>query len=182
MDDTPRSDRPAGPTEPVRKRMGTGMMWAALAVVIAFGAGFLWQFYEASTTRGDLEVAEQELAMERLRVSLGQAALAANTGNYESARQQMSTFYGQLQELSPAMTPQIRRVAEDFLTMRDDVITGLSRSNPEYSAVLYGMLETLNTAIDESFSAGAGPGAAGETPADTTGPPAGNGATGETGG
>lgn len=152
------------------------MLWAVLAVVIAFAGGFLWQFYEASTVRGELDATEQELVLERLRVRLGQAALAANTGSYEPARQQMSDFFGQLQDLSPALPTEVRRVADDFLTMRDDVITGLSRGNPEYAAVLYGMHETLSTAIDrsqatpaeEAAPTGNGPPDGSEAPAETT--------------
>lgn len=162
MDDTSRSDTTATPTAPTLEKGGRGMLWGLLAVVLAFGAGFFWQFYEASTVRQDLSVAEQQLEMERLRVHLGQAALAAQAGNFELSRRKMSTFFGQLQEKAAAMPPEVRTVATDFLAMRDDVITGLSRSNPEYGAVLYGMHDDLSTAIDVALGTGTG-GAPGES-------------------
>ena len=125
MDDTPGTGTTATPTT---KKRGRSMLWGLLAVVIAFTAGFLWQFYEATTVRDQLTVAEQELAMERLRVHLGQAALAAQSGNYEMARQQMSGFFGRLEDLPVGVDPAVAAVAENFLDMRDEVITGLSRS------------------------------------------------------
>lgn len=174
MEDTPRSDthstRGGGPGKETRTgtagpaSAGTagpvgkdtagparkGAPWGLLfvLVVLAFAAGFLWQFYEATTVRDQLAVAEQQLALERLRVHLGQAAIAAQSGEFEPARRLMSTFFSQLQEESATMTPQVRRVAERFLGMRDDVITGLSRSNPEYAAILYGMLQEFGNALD----------------------------------
>jgi uncharacterized protein HemX len=152
MNDTPRADTTPDTHPPapgaVRKKSGKGVLWGLLAVIIAFSAGFLWQFFEASTVRADLGEAERSLVEERLRVRLGQAALAAQSGEYESARLQMSEFFSQAQENAGALTTEVRGVTSDFLAMRDEIITGLSRSNPEYADVLYGMLETLGSAIE----------------------------------
>lgn len=171
MEDMPRSDStatptgsahrtgsspPTGPsstTAPARKDARRGLLWGLLAVVIAFSAGFLWQYSEARDARSDLTVAQDELEMERLRVDLGKAALAAQAGNFELSRQQMSRFFGMLQERSAAMPEEVRGVATDFLAVRDNVITGLSRSNPEYGAVLYRMYEDLSAAIDRALGA-----------------------------
>lgn len=148
MDDGPGSDTATPTTGAARKKSGRGVLWGLIAVVLAFSAGFFWQFYEASTVREELSAAEQELAVERLRIRLGQAAIAAQSGEFESARRQMSEFFTQAERNSAVLTPEVSAVAEDFLAMRDEIITGLSRSNPEYAAVLYGMLETLGNAID----------------------------------
>lgn len=126
-----------------------------VAILIAFSAGFLWQYLEARTVRGELTAVEQELELERLRVHLGQAALSAQSGDFESARQQMSTFFNDLQESTDAMSPEVQTIASDYLAMRDEIITNLSRSNPEYGTILYGMHERLNAAIDRSLD-GAG--------------------------
>lgn len=173
MEDMPRSDSTATPTgsaprtgsyspagrssttPPARRSARRGLLWGLLAVVIAFSAGFLWQYSEARTARSELTATQQELGMERLRVDLGQAALAAQAGNFELSRQQMSSFFDALQERSAEMPDEVRGVATDFLAVRDDVITGLSRSNPEYGAVLYRMHEDLSAAIDRSLGAGA---------------------------
>lgn len=162
MDDTPRNERNATPdptrstastppTTAARKERGRPALWGALAILIAFSAGFLWQYVEARTVRSDLAAVERELEMERLRVHLGQAALSAQSGDFEMARQQMSTFFKQLQESAGAMSPEVRTIADDYLNMRDEVITGLSRSNPEYAAILFGMHQRLSAAIDRSL-------------------------------
>lgn len=126
-------------TQP-RKR-GRGLLWGFIAVLLAFGAGFGWQFYEASLVREELASTQQELMVERLRVRLGQAAIAAQSGDYESARRGMSEFFTRLDQAHLSLPDSTAIVADEFLAMRDEVITGLSRSNPEYADVLYGMLD-----------------------------------------
>lgn len=155
---------PAGKDTAGRARKGAPWGLLFVLVALAFAAGFLWQFYEATTVRDQLTMVEQELAMERLRVHLGQAALAAQAGEYEPARRLMSTFFSQLQDESATLNPELRRVAENFLNMRDEVITGLSRSNPEYAAVLYGMLQEYGNALDATLPPATGEPAPGAAP------------------
>lgn len=168
MDETTHSDTHADTTGAVPRKSRRGVPWSAflVLVVIAFAAGALWQYYEASTAREQLTAVQQELEVERLRVELVQAALSANAGDFETARTRMSALFTQLQERSPTLPAQVGGVAESFLGMRDEVITGLSRSNPEYAGVLFGMVEELDTAIGHSR---------GEPP---VGPPAGGTPTG----
>jgi hypothetical protein len=137
------------PSTSAPRRSGRGVLWGLLAVVIAFLIGFGWQWYEAGTVRRQLAETQDQLMIERLRVRLGQATLAAQAGDYETARQQMSDFFTRLDDAQGSLPDSVAAVSGDFLAMRDNVITGLSRSNPEYAGVLYGMLE--------SFSRGAPP-------------------------
>lgn len=123
------------------KKRGRGIFWSFIFVLLAFGAGFGWQFYEANLVREELAATQQELMVERLRVRLGQAAIAAQAGDYESARMRMSEFFTRLDEAQPTLPGPTATVADEFLAMRDQVITGLSRSNPEFAGVLYGMLD-----------------------------------------
>jgi hypothetical protein len=166
MADTARPEPNTAPTGSVRKKTGRGVLWGVLAMVIAFGAGFLWQYFEATTVRGQLEAVEQELAVERFRVRLGQATLAAQAGDFEAARQEMSSLFNSLQEQVAMLPPEIEQVARDFLARRDDIITGLSRSNPAFADVLSGMLERLGTVIERT-----GTGPAPVAPAPTEGEP-----------
>lgn len=133
MDDTPGNAAPP--------KRGRGLLWSFLAAVVAFGAGYGWQYYESMDIREQLAETRQELMVEQLRVRLGQAAIAAQAGDYESARQRMSAFFTQLDEVAPTLPDPMAGVSEAFLAMRDDVITGLSRANPRYAEVLYGMLD-----------------------------------------
>jgi hypothetical protein len=153
-------DQPTpGPREaPRRARIrpgGRGMLWGLIAVVIAFFIGFFWQFYQATTVRATLAETEQELVLERMRYQLANAALAAQGGRYEEARTEMSSFYNRVHAEQWALPDRLRTVTNEFLAMRDDVITGLSRSNPEYAGVLFGMLQRFEEAMPDQPAPGA---------------------------
>ncbi len=156
MADTPRPEtqQPAGPAP---KKKGRGFLWALLAVVVAFGAGYLWQYFEAQDIRDRLAAVEQELAVEHFRVRLGQATMAAQAGEFEAARLQMSDLFNSLQDQMGTLPAGVEEVARDFLARRDDIITGLSRSNPAYADVLYGMQERLAAAVQRGAGAAAPP-------------------------
>jgi hypothetical protein len=185
MMDTPgMGPRPSTAT-PVKKKRGRSFLVFFVAVAIAFLAGFLWQFYEATTVREQLSITEEQLRVERLRVRLSQAAMAASTGDYEASRQHMSDFFTRLQAQEEQLPEELRSVARDLLLQRDDVITGLSRARSEYAGVLYDMLgQFTGTAPAMGGAARPAPDAAGpagppdtapvDTPVDTaTGAPAG---------
>jgi cytoskeletal protein RodZ len=133
----PRSN----PTDPGRRRSGRLLLWSFLAVVVAFLVGFGWQWWEARTVRQQLSETQEQLMVERLRIRLGQATLAAQAGDFESARQQMSDFFTRVSEVRSSLPDSVAAITDELLDMRDDVITGLSRANPEYAGILYGMLE-----------------------------------------
>jgi hypothetical protein len=156
-------------TRPRTRPGGKGMLWGLLAVVIAFSIGFLWQFYRATTVRAALSATEQELVLERMRVQLASAALAAQGGRYEDARSEMSSFFDRVQTQRWALPDPLRVVTDEFLAMRDDVITGLSRANPDYAAVLFGMLQRFEEAMPRADDP-LGPADQRQDPA-TTGPP-----------
>jgi hypothetical protein len=163
-DDDPKRDRTGG--------KGVGI--ALIAVVLAFLIGFLWQFYQATTVRRTLSETERELVVERLRVQLANAAMAAQAGRYEEARRQMSDFFDRIQTEEWALPGDLRNVAREFQAMRDDVITGLSRANPDYAAVLSGMLDRFEEAVPAHGAPAAdtpGPGSPG-TGTQPRGPPA----------
>jgi hypothetical protein len=146
-----------------------GWLWALLLVVLAFFIGFFWQFYQATTVRTTLAATEHELVVERLRVQLANAAIAAQTGRYEAARREMSDFFNRIHAQRAILPQELRPVADEFLAMRDDIITGLSRANPEYAGVLFGMLDRFEAAVPAQGAAGSDSPQSG-----TRGPPPGN--------
>ena len=159
MDDThPRDESAEGPrTEPDRgvppapgKKAGGRMIWWMVAVVLAFLAGFGWQAYRAHTIQGQLEQTEQELAVERLRVGLAQAAVAAQSGDFEGARQQMSDFFTAMQGRLGELPEDVRTVGEEMLRDRDPVITALSRADPRSADTLYAMLQRFRISLGDS--------------------------------
>lgn len=156
--DTPTTPSP-GPS--IRKKTGKGMLWAVLAVVLAFFIGFFWQWYEATDVRDELAMVEEDLLVERLRTQLANAALAAQSGDFESARTEMSDFFQNLQAQQEDLPTPLQSTAQEALDQRDDIITGLSRSNPEYAGVLYRLLgqfmaDGQTVATPEAAPAGGG--------------------------
>jgi hypothetical protein len=149
MHDRPNTTPHEAPRR-ARPRPGKrGILWGVIAVVIAFLIGFFWQFYQATTVRATLADTEQALVLERMRFQLANAALAAQGGRYEEARSEMSSFYNRAHAEQWALPDRLRTVTSEFLTMRDDVITGLSRSNPEYAGVVFGMLQRFEEAMPD---------------------------------
>jgi hypothetical protein len=147
MDQT-RGTEPREPATPASTQpRGKWLGFAFLAVVIAFFIGFGWQFYRATTVGHALSAVEHELVVERLRVQLANAALAAQDGRYEAARREMSDFFSRVHSQRAFLPDPLVSVTDEFLAMRDDVITGLSRANPEYAGVLRGMLDRFNEAV-----------------------------------
>jgi hypothetical protein len=149
MNDTPHTEphRTPDPDRHAARLGGKGIGIGLALIVVAFFIGFFWQFYQATTVRHSLAATERELVVERLRVQLSNAAIAAQAGRYEAARREMSDFYSRIQTEEWALPDQLRSVAREFLAMRDDVITGLSRSNPEFAGVLFGMLDRFEEAV-----------------------------------
>jgi hypothetical protein len=169
MDETPRTE-PRESSGRLDIRAGRhGWLWGLLAVVLAFFIGFFWQFYQATTVRATLTATEHELVVERLRVQLANAAIAAQSGRYEAARREMSDFFNRVHTQRALLPRELRTVAEEFLAMRDDVITGLSRSNPEYAGVLFGMLDRFEAAVPAQGAARTGA-PAGDPPGPSPGP------------
>jgi hypothetical protein len=143
----PEQPRPAEP--PPRRSGGKRILWVLILVILAFLAGFGWQYYNAQAIEARLEQTVQELAVERLRVGLAQAAVAAQSGDFEGARRQMSDFFTAMQARLDQLPPDVRAVGEELLRTRDDVITGLSRANPESAELLYGMLLRFRTSLGD---------------------------------
>lgn len=140
----------AGGPEPRGRPRESRAMWWLLAVVLAFLAGFGWQYFRAMQIESRLERTEQELAVERLRVGLAQAAVAAQSGDFEAARRQMSAFFTSLQAQLGGLPPDLRETGEDMLLSRDEVITELSRANPRSGDDLYDMLVRLRLSLGEA--------------------------------
>ena len=144
----PEHPRPADPAPP--RSGGKRLLWTVLLVVLAFLAGFGWQYYNARTIEARLDQTVRELTVERLRVDLAQAAVAAQSGDFEAARAQMSDFFTDMQAQLAELPPDVRAVGEEMLRTRDEVITGLSRANPESARLLYGMLLRFRTSVGDA--------------------------------
>lgn len=110
-----------------------------LLVVVVFLVGFLPQWQRArglsaelDATHTELEETREELRWARLEGVLGAALAESLRSNYERSRQLMTRFFSELQGSAATLEdPAQRRELEAILAQRDEIITLLSRAEPE---------------------------------------------------
>lgn len=107
-----------------------------LAVLAAvFLIGFVPMWWSKRGVTAELDQAKREIRRNQLANALSAAAIYARRGEYETGRQNASTFFSELQaEMDKAdstvLTAQEKTQIPTLLTGRDDAITLLSRSDP----------------------------------------------------
>ena len=126
-------------TEDSRGR-GAGGLKRVLLIVVAVALAFLlgagWQFLRATRAERALQGSQRELAVTRLEATLGAAAIEAQRGNYEIARQLTSDFFTRLQGALEQAPSGARDQLRAMNAQRDALITMLSRSDPESGSLL----------------------------------------------
>ncbi len=135
-------------------------------IIVAFLVGFGWQFVRAHGLSSRLDQAEHDLAVQRMEATLGAATIEAQRGQFEPARRLASDFFTGLQA-TVEKTPDTAAGLQQILQQRDQVITGLSRSDPQMATALSALFVQYRNAVGEASS-----GASGTEPA--TSPPASN--------
>jgi hypothetical protein len=137
----------------------------AAGLVIAFLLGFVPEWMAKRNADRDLAAARQELRLSRLQGRLGAAMAESLRSNYERSRQLMAGYFTGLQEALPAAESQRQRAAlSGILAQRDEMITLLSRAQPESSQRLMLLYTAMFAAIDPQ-------GAVGTTVTPTPAPP-----------
>lgn len=137
MVETPGADTPPGPSGRRRDRPSPRtLLIGGVLVLVAFGAGFLWQHLEARAARAELDEVRRELMFEQMGNRLATALIQAEGGAYEPAREQMSSFFTELDEHMGEADLGARQDLQEILRERDAVITALSRSAPESRQML----------------------------------------------
>jgi len=128
----------------------------AVAVVVAFLIGFLVSWGRArtldrdlGTTRAELQRTESELEMYQLQGRLGAALAEAQRSNYERARQLMTQVFAGLQDSRDRIEqPERRQAVDRILAQRDEIITQLSRAEPESTQRLTLLYTQMFAAVD----------------------------------
>jgi hypothetical protein len=137
----------------------------AAGLVIAFLLGFVPEWIAKRNADRDLAEVRQELRLSRLQGRLGAAVAEAMRSNYERSRQLMAGYFSGLQDALPGVeSPRERTALSGILAQRDEMITLLSRAQPESSQRLMLLYSTMFTAIDPQ-------GAVGTTVTPTPAPP-----------
>ena len=126
------------------------ILLAVLAVLVAFGIGFGWQYADAHRLGGELAVTSEALELQRLESTLGAATIEAQRGSYEIARQHASEFFSGLQSAVGAAPEAAAPVLQQMLGERDAMITTLSRSNPQAGPMLAQMFNRFRAAMGRS--------------------------------
>jgi len=127
----------------------------AAGLVIAFLLGFVPEWMGKRNADRALAEARQELRLSRLQGRLGAAVAEAMRSNYERSRQLMAGYFSGVQDALPAVESARQRTAlTGILAQRDEMITLLSRAQPESSQRLMLLYSTMFTAIDPQGAVG----------------------------
>ena len=131
-----QSDEPREPRAPRHDRTRrTAILVAAL--LMAFLVGFVPQWVRVRAADRELAEARHELRLLDLGGRLGAALAESQRGNYERARQLMTGFFsGVQQQLDEDGDPALRSELQPMLAQRDELITLLSRAEPESTSRL----------------------------------------------
>jgi hypothetical protein len=123
-----------------------------IGLLIAFLLGLLPMWWSKSSVAYELEQAKLELRRQQIHNTLSSAAIYARRGEYETARQNASSFFTEMQsELgntnSAVFNAAQRTQIPSIISGRDDVITLLSRADPASAERLSDIYVTYRSAI-----------------------------------
>ncbi len=138
-------------------------------IIVAFLVGFCWQFVRAHSLSNRLDQAEHDLAVQRMEATLGAATIEAQRGQFEPARRLASDFFTTLQASVDKAPEAGRPTLQQILQRRDEIITDLSRNDPQAGTILSALFVQYRTAIGEPLSGAGGTEPATTPPASTTG-------------
>jgi hypothetical protein len=104
----------------------------SVAILLGFALGLGVQSIRGRATTQELARVTAENQSLDLGTRLGAALAESQRGNYERARQLMTGFFSDLQARMPDVEqPATRQELESILAQRDEIVTQLSRAEPE---------------------------------------------------
>jgi len=107
----------------------------AVVLILVFLAGFVPMWLNARSCSKDLSRTERQLNAAAIENLLASAAIDAQRGDYEPARQAASSFFTSLgseidKEMESAYSPAQKQALPSLFDSRDEIITLLARSDP----------------------------------------------------
>lgn len=188
VDDSAVTDRTTPPPRPpaagrAPKRTGAGSalrrgLWLVAAFALGLAIGFLPQWRTSRDLRERLDEVTHRLEVARLQSALGAALAEVEAGEYERARQLASSFYTGLEALEGEVRDEAQTVVLDDIALgRDQMITLLSRAEPEARGRLAAVYSRYFAAMQQPDPEGpappatAAPGTRPEEPAAGAGEP-----------
>jgi hypothetical protein len=122
---------------------------AAAGLLIAFLLGFVPTYAAKRHAQHELEAARLELRLSRLQGRLGAAMAESLRSNYERARQLMAGYFSDLQgAVGQVENPAEKQALNAILAQRDEMITLLSRAQPESTQRLMLLYTQMFAATD----------------------------------
>lgn len=119
------------------------------AVIIAFLVGYGWQRIRAGQLADELDRTTTVLELQRIESTLGAAAIEAQSGSFEIARQHASDFFTRLQAIVHVMPDAVQGEMRELLARRDALITALSRNDVQSGPQLAQMFRRYRTVLGE---------------------------------
>lgn len=116
-------------------RVRTVIIVAGL-LIVTFLIGFVPQWMHVRALQRDLAVATQEVRMLDMGGRLAAALAESQRGNYERSRQLMADFFTELESEMPNAEAAQRQELTAIMSGRDEIITQLSRAEPEATSRL----------------------------------------------
>ena len=121
-------------------------------LLIAFLLGLLPMWWAKTGVDNELERSKRDLRRQQIQNTLSAAAVYARRGEYETARQNASSFFTEMQAEQDNANSIVFNAAErsqipSIMTSRDDVITLLSRADPAAAERLSDIYVTYRSAI-----------------------------------
>jgi hypothetical protein len=114
-------------------RMRRFILYVAL-LLVAFLLGFVPMWWLSSQSSSSLAEAERQSSLARIENSLASAAIYAQRGDYETARQAASDFFTSLRTetnkgVDSALSQAEIASLQPLVTQRDEIITLLARGD-----------------------------------------------------
>ena len=122
-------------------------------LLLAFLLGFVPMWLKSSECSSRLAEAERQSSQARMENSLASAAIHAQRGDYETARQAASDFFTSLRTeftsgVDSALSPAEIASLQPLLTRRDEIVTTLARGDATSADLLSDLYVSYRTNVN----------------------------------
>jgi hypothetical protein len=122
-------------------------------LIVAFMLGFVPMWIKARESSSRLSTATHELNLARAQSALTSAVVDVQRGDYEPAREAISTFFSSLRAETDSgansiLSPAQREAVQPLFDRRDEIITMLARSDPMSLAQLSDLYVSYRTIMN----------------------------------
>ena len=149
---------------------GKWVLTGLIAILVAFGGGYLVSWLPARQTIGELESAvgtakeeteqtkaelqqaQLQIELARLLGQLGQVYIDINANNFGMAAEKVTPFFNGLSTLlesDPALDETRLQALRGVLARRDEIVTDLAQANPQVRQKVGEMFSRLRTQLGD---------------------------------